>query len=252
MQNNVEETNSNETITKVCKKCNQEKDINCFNKDLSRKDGYTYRCKECTKLYTDSHKLERKLYNLKPEVILRDKIYKEENNEKQLLQHKQHYVLNKPKRQKYYQDNKEKIALNGKIYQQNNRDVYRTYNRKRYHQDEGHRIRMSVNVGIRKGLNNYGCVKDNPSLYYLGCSIEEYKLYLEQQFLPEMNWNNYGKIWEIDHIIPCISFNLTILDEQLKCFNYINTQPLFKTTKIAESFGYVNYIGNRNKGDKIL
>jgi len=27
-------------------------------------------------------------------------------------------------------------------------------------------------------------------------------------------------------------------------------QPLFKTTKIAESYGYENYIGNREKGDR--
>jgi hypothetical protein len=38
---------------------------------------------------------------------------------------------------------------------------------------------------------------------------------------------------------------------QKKCFNYNNLQPLFKTTQIAESFGYINNIGNRNKNNKI-
>ena len=69
-------------LTKTCNCCKQEKEIDCFNKDLSRKDGYTYKCKECTKLYTDSRKLERKLYNSKPEVIIKRKIYNEENEEK--------------------------------------------------------------------------------------------------------------------------------------------------------------------------
>ena len=37
-----------------------------------------------------------------------------------------------------------------------------------------------------------------------------------------------------------------------KAFGYENTQPLFKTTEIAESYGYKNEIGNRDKGDKIF
>ena len=47
--------------------------------------------------------------------------------------------------------------------------------------------------------------------------------------------------------MPCDTFDLTIEEEQYKCFNYTNTQPLFKTTEIAESFGYIGYIGNRDK-----
>lgn len=66
-----------------------------------------------------------------------------------------------------------------------------------------------------------------------------------------MNWANHGKIWEIDHIIPLSSFDLTIEENIYKAFNYKNTQPLFKTTSIAESFGYKNYVGNREKSDKI-
>ena len=67
-----------------------------------------------------------------------------------------------------------------------------------------------------------------------------------------MNWSNHGTIWEIDHIIPCDSFDLTKLEEQEKCFHFSNLQPLFKTTEIAESLGYKGYIGNREKSNKIL
>lgn len=64
-----------------------------------------------------------------------------------------------------------------------------------------------------------------------------------------MNWNNWGQIWEIDHKLSCSNFNLSKLGEQKKCFNYKNTQPLFKTTKIAKDLGY-DEIGNRNKYNK--
>lgn len=79
---------------------------------------------------------------------------------------------------------------------------------------------------------------------------EQQKLYLEQQFINKMDWNNYGKIWEIDHIKPCSKFDLTKLEEQQKCFHYINLMPRFKTTEIAEQYGS-NQIGNRNKSNQL-
>jgi len=94
--------------------------------------------------------------------------------------------------------------------------------------------------------------KQDKTLNYLGCNINELKVHLKKQFLPEMNWGNYGKIWEIDHIVPVSSFDFTIKDNIFKCWNFNNLQPLFKTTEIAESFGYTNQIGNRNKGNKII
>ena len=93
--------------------------------------------------------------------------------------------------------------------------------------------------------------KTNKSIDFLGCSSKEFKLYLEKQFLPEMTWENHGFVWEIDHIKPISSFDLSIKDSIFTAFHYTNTQPLFKTTEIAESFGYKNYIGNRNKEKEI-
>jgi hypothetical protein len=71
-------------------------------------------------------------------------------------------------------------------------------------------------------------------------------------FLQNMSWENYGAVWEIDHKIPLSSFNLTQEENIYEAFKYQNTQPLFKTTEIAESFGYVDQIGNRNKSNKLI
>ena len=53
---------------------------------------------------------------------------------------------------------------------------------------------------------------------------------MESQFTLGMNWDNYGRgkgKWNIDHIIPCDSFNLLDEEEQKKCFHYTNLQPLW-------------------------
>ena len=60
----------------------------------------------------------------------------------------------------------------------------------------------------------------------LGCTLKELKVYLEDQFVEGMSWENYGE-WEVDHIMPCASFDLTDEVQQQRCFHYSNLQPLF-------------------------
>ena len=87
------------------------------------------------------------------------------------------------------------------------------------------RIAANLRSRMRKLLK--GKVKSAKALELLGCSAEEWKVHLEQQFSDGMNWDNYGD-WEIDHIKPCASFNLELEEEQKACFHYSNTQPLWQ------------------------
>jgi hypothetical protein len=41
-----------------------------------------------------------------------------------------------------------------------------------------------------------------------------------------MNWSNYGKLWHIDHIIPCASWDFKNSFDVYCCWNYRNLQPL--------------------------
>ena len=65
-------------------------------------------------------------------------------------------------------------------------------------------------------------------MFLIGCEIDYLMFQLQKKFKRSMNWNNYGSYWELDHIKPCSSFDLSKKSEQLKCFNYINLQPLTK------------------------
>jgi 5-methylcytosine-specific restriction endonuclease McrA len=87
-------------------------------------------------------------------------------------------------------------------------------------------LRTRIGVCIKK----YNFEKKDTSIKELGCSIQEYVLYLEQQFDKDMNWDNYGTYWEIDHIYPLSKGG---------SFHYTNTQPL----TIEE---------NRKKGNSII
>lgn len=82
----------------------------------------------------------------------------------------------------------------------------------------------------------FGIINNDLALNFLGTSIEEYYDYLESKFTPEMNWDNYGTYWNIDHIKPLNYFN-PCLAETIRRFHYTNTQPL----TVSE---------NRQKGNK--
>lgn len=50
---------------------------------------------------------------------------------------------------------------------------------------------------------------------------------------------NYGKIWEVDHIIPCAAFDLSNSFEQRRCFNWRNLQPLLSKDNMKKGQRYV-------------
>lgn len=67
----------------------------------------------------------------------------------------------------------------------------------------------------------------------IGCSKKYLKKYIENKFKQNMTWNNHGK-WHIDHIKPCVSFNLEYDNELKKCFHYTNLQPLWAKDNIIK------------------
>lgn len=61
------------------------------------------------------------------------------------------------------------------------------------------------------------------------CEINrlKFKQWLEFNFKQKMTWNNYGKVWNLDHIKPCASFDLTNESEVKECFSWKNTAPVY-------------------------
>lgn len=74
---------------------------------------------------------------------------------------------------------------------------------------------------VRKLLR--GKVKKTSSILALiGCTPSDLRLHIERTMLPWMTWENYGRLWHVDHIRPCASFDLSIVEDQKTCFNFSN------------------------------
>ena len=84
-------------------------------------------------------------------------------------------------------------------------------------------------VRIRAALKH----KNRKSCEYLGCSIEDYKKYIENQFTEEMNWENIT----IDHKIP-LRFNNPSEEEVIERLHFSNTQPMFGSENMSKGCRY--------------
>ena len=157
---------------------------------------------------------------------------------------------------KYHLKNKEKLkklkSVAQKKYYQKNKEYYKSYNynyycsnkleiNKKTNIKQVERYKTDSNYRITKILRRrvYDFVKNKKfkTMELLGCSIEKLWEHLESKFQPGMTRENHGK-WHIDHIRPCISFNLTDLEQQKICFHYTNLQPLWAEDNLKKGAKY--------------
>jgi hypothetical protein len=230
---------------KSCIKCKNIFEVNSinFHQRKQSKDGFENMCKNCKKEYDKQYTLDNKETR-----YAKCREWNKSNKEK-LVETTQNWIQNNQERHKEIKKNAFKKHMLNPENKHKRREYDRVYVKQKRQNNIEYKIKDSIGSMINYHLKER---KSESTIEYLGCSIEEYIVYLENMFLQEMDWENYGVIWEIDHKTPLSTFDLTQKENIYKAFNYQNTQPLFKTTEIAENFGYVDQIGNRNKSNKLI
>jgi len=116
----------------------------------------------------------------------------------------------------------------------NNKKEYdKEYRKYKYKTDINYKIRRVLRKRFGETVKKE--YRKGKIVDLLGCSVEEFKKYLETKFKEGMSWNNYGlRGWHIDHIIPCSKFDLIKEEEQKKCFHFSNLQPLWWNENLSK------------------
>jgi 5-methylcytosine-specific restriction endonuclease McrA len=134
-----------------------------------------------------------------------------------------------PLKNKEYWENfkkSDKYMIASKKWNRENRERINAKTKENKKNNPNLRLKDSVSSMINKKLKQN---KTQSTIKYLGCSIKEYRTYLESQFTADMNWENYGIYWEIDHIKPLSKGG---------SFHYTNTQPLTISENRSKSNSY--------------
>lgn len=197
--------------------------------------------KEYFKNYYKENKerIQQYYYDNKEYKLEKVKKYSENNKERKALYNKKYFEENKEKiilyNKNYFQENKKRLDEYSKIYSEENKErikeYQKNYRRKRLPNDNLFRLGKNIRTLIYHSFKNNGYKKASKTFEIIGCSFEEFRLYLESKFEPWMNWDNHGLYngefnygWDIDHIIPIISAK----NEQdiVKLNHFSNLQPL--------------------------
>lgn len=251
---------------KVCTKCNVEKDYSFYYLNKSSKNGYASICKNCRNIQIKEYVLKNK--DKKDKY---SKEYKEKNKELIKEKNKIYYLNNKHKIQEYAKENKEKIIQYKKLWDKKNKEKTKEYcskYRKEYYNKnkekikEYHRtyrkenqkkiaeyrriyeknknindpvfkfskaIRHNITDSFKRTNNKYK--KNLRTETILGCTIEEFRIYIQNKFTEGMYLENHGE-WHLDHIIPLSS--ATNEEEIIKLCHYTNYQPLWAKDNLSK------------------
>lgn len=189
------------TENKKCSKC----------KDIKNKDEFIKKCGMCKKCRT-AHRKEYRLKNI------------EKFKEKDKKYYQKYKEQIRERDNKYYEKNKEKIQAQRKQYRENNIEQHKAKQKEYYTSNIQKRLGIVYRNRVREKLKT-----GKGYIEYLGCSIPELIKWFEFNFTySDFTWENYGKRWEIDHVIPCATFNLLEKNDVYKCFNWKNTKPVNK------------------------
>ena len=208
---------------KKCSKCKieYENEIENFDKHSRNKCGLRSDCKLCSKKYREKNKEKRKLYD-------QNRIYNYENKIQYYLNNKETVLLKEKER---YSSNKEERLLKQKEYNKNNKDKRNIYLYERRKNDPLFRLTTNIRNLINNSFYKMNHPKTSKTQEILGCSFEEFKIYLESKFEYWMSWGNRGLYngkfnygWDVDHIIPLAS--ATSKEELLGLNHYTNLKPL--------------------------
>lgn len=191
----------------TCSDCHETKNLSDF---YFRKESNTYRqtCKLC-------FKQNRKQYR--------------DTNKENIQESKK----------QYYYENQEICCKRSRDWYAKNKEIknekHVVYIRNRRRTDNDFKVYSNIQSRIYSALHSNNVKKIDNTLDIIGCSIAFYKSWLEYQFDDNMNWDNHGNYWHIDHVKPCESYNMSDDNELKECFNWSNVRPVEKTLNLIKN-----------------
>jgi len=207
---------------KKCDDCKFNKSIDKYRKYNDRENSYSKICKKCL---NEKDKIRKKNLRQKKNQTFMAKC--EKCHEEKLLK-------DFSKLKKFY---KKKICIS--CYPKFLTEQKTEWCRIESQTNINYRLKKSLAARLRTVL-----VKNVSTMNYIGCNIQYLREWFEYNFFPEMNWDNYGSYWSIDHIIPVCKFDLTNEDEKFKCWNWSNLTPVTLKYNSSKKEIDVNQINN--------
>jgi hypothetical protein len=120
-----------------------------------------------------------------------------------------------------------------------NKDKAREYRKKSVKKrkiiDPGFKVQCNLRNRLKEIMGRVKIGGTEHSNNLTGCTTKQLALHLESQFKRGMTWENYGKKWHVDHILPCASFDHTNPKQVAQCWHWTNLRALDAITNMKKS-----------------
>jgi hypothetical protein len=237
-------------LSKKCAKCQGVFDVSCFYKKKAAKDGLQSICKVCTATKNKEWKEAHPDYHddwvaeNMPKWDGYQKKSREKNRDARNAYTRTWFKDHPTYQKEWIKKNPDKVSLRRKLWKSLNKEKVKKWLRawKDANPDyEKNRRKEDVEFKL---LGNYRCRvysavlgigKEETTRALIGCSTKEWLFWLESLFYGDMTVDNYGKVWNVDHVVPLKSFDLSDPEQVKKAFHYTNTQPLTVADNLAKS-----------------
>lgn len=190
---------------KKCTDCQELKQLSEFHKEKHGKFGVKSKCKVC--------------------CINKSRLWKLSNSSREKNNRRTWNVNNA--------DRHRSATLSWRAANQERHIAYaKKYNNDRKKTDTKFKLLSSVRSLVYNHIVNRDFKKRDRIETLLGCRFDDFLLYIENQFQPEMSWENYGDIWTLDHVCPCNQSKNE--SELLKLQYFKNWSPCYKRDNLIK------------------
>ena len=208
---------------------------------------YLKKCKVCNSVFYTPIKCSKYCSKVCYRETRKDymKQWLEDNREIRLKKQKEYRETHKEEiaenKRQWRKNNPEKEASRKKKHYEENKEKYRKrtreWRRNRRHNDPNTKVREMARAFLRRCLTSK---KDKHTFDILNYSPTELRTHIESLWEPDMNWDNYGTLWNIDHIKPLDAFNFLNEDGSI---NYdaikeanalINLRPMYSNDNFSK------------------
>jgi hypothetical protein len=118
------------------------------------------------------------------------------------------------------------------------RETRRVYKNEKMSTDDAFRLASNIRSRIAIAIRDASTIKLASMIELTGCSVQDLRKHLELQFKDGQSWDNYGRgtgFWNVDHVKPCASFDLSTEPGQRAAFHYTNLQPMWSIENSAKN-----------------
>ena len=167
------------------------------------------------------------------------KKWREENVDERKAYSKKWREKNPGHSRKWREKNPEASAMSSKKWREKNPGKDKKYRKERYANNIQYKLSKIVRSRLWKAISREQ--KVGSAVYDLGCTLEELKIHLENQFKEGMTWDNWKPDgWHIDHIKPLSKFDLTDPVQFKEAVHYTNLQPLWWNENLKKGNKWVD------------